>query len=600
MTANPIQLYVSRSTHFALRHITIIFTVLGVPTVHGWIDGTPFFYDRSNVWVSSEIVLDVDTDDKSITLPNPPVDTSVPAQPCVPELAVGSRQSFFSIDFRKREQYVVQSTLQKVGTFCYIFVEDSQWGQTVNAATVEAVRHAFDDATPADLGRGIYEIETALFGPPPNIDGEDKIYILLLDIRDLATVSGGFIGGFFSPVDQQRGVLRHPEFGTLVHSNERDMIYVDTHPLDAGGEKGLGVLAHEFQHLIHWQQDKDEEIWVNEGCSDYAMFICGYSVEDHVIPFERNASVSLVNWPHGSRSQLSHYGAAYMWMLYLHEHYGGAETIAAVVKQRGNGITGINNALDSRGVTKRFSTIFSDWKIANFLDDSDFAEGQYGYRNEHLNLQLHRNHQSHPVAVTGNRLAAYAADYIGLSAVGGAGSLNIAIETDGEHAYQIRVIELQSSQPIAVRRMPLIGDGKAQLSIPNFGTAVEQVILVPSVQPEPFSSIEKTTSYAYSTRLGENVAFRLAVLPNPVHPRYWDIIAVPDDVISVMAPLISVTEGESVVTSVITARVPMKSVRSGALYSFPLYLSPAVNLEEVHWKVFFLDALVGEGNLEPN
>ena len=53
----------------------------------------------------------------------------------------------------------------------------------------------------------------------------------------------------------------------------------------------------------------------------------------------------------------------------------------------GNGITGINNALHSRNVTKKFSTIFSDWKVANFLDDSQFAEGQYGYKNEDLNLR---------------------------------------------------------------------------------------------------------------------------------------------------------------------------------------------------------------------
>ena len=57
MTVNPIRLYVSRSTQNALRHITIIFTVLGVPLAHGWIDGTPFFYDRSSDWVRSEMVL---------------------------------------------------------------------------------------------------------------------------------------------------------------------------------------------------------------------------------------------------------------------------------------------------------------------------------------------------------------------------------------------------------------------------------------------------------------------------------------------------------------------------------------------------------------
>ena len=406
MTGSPIRFYVSRSARCPLRHITIIFVVLGVSMAYGWIDGTPFFFEGEGFRF------------------NRTLHPSAPAQPRAPQMEVGNRQSFFSIDFRKHEQYIVHTTLQKVGKFCYIFVEDSQWKHTVNAATVEAVRHAFDDATPADRTRGIYQIETELFGNPPNIDGEKRIYILLLDIRDLVTVSGGFIGGFFSPVDQQQGVLQHPEFGTLVHSNERDMIYIDTHPLDAGGEKGLGVLAHEFQHLIHWRHDKDESIWVNEGCSDYAMFICGFSAEDHVTPFERNARVSLVNWPHGTRSQLSHYGAAYIWMLYLHEHYGGPETIAAVIKHRGNGITGINNALHSRGVTKTFSTIFADWKVANFLDDSQFAKGQYGYRNERLNLRLHRNHQSHPIAVTGNRLDVYEADYIGLSATGGEGALN--------------------------------------------------------------------------------------------------------------------------------------------------------------------------------
>ena len=285
-------------------------------------------------------------------------------------------------------------------------------------------------------------------------------------------------------------------------------------------------------------------------------------------------------------------------MLYLHEHYGGPETIAAVIKHRGNGITGINNALHSRGVTKTFSTIFADWKVANFLDDSQFAKGQYGYRNERLNLRLHRNHQSHPIAVTGNRLDVYEADYIGLSATGGEGALNIAFETDGKHPYDIRVIELQASLPITVRHMPLTRDGKAQLTIQNFGTTVEQVILVPSVQPEFYSSNGKTSSYAYSTRRGENVEFRFAVMPNPVHSRYWDIIAVPDDSIGVVAPLIAVTDGESVLKSVITHRTPMKSIRAGELYTYPLYLSLSVNPENVRWKVFFFEALVGEGNLE--
>ena len=32
-----------------------------------------------------------------------------------------------------------------------------------------------------------------------------------------------------------------------------------------------GTLAHEFQHMIHWANDRNEDTWVNEGMSDLAM-----------------------------------------------------------------------------------------------------------------------------------------------------------------------------------------------------------------------------------------------------------------------------------------------------------------------------------------
>ena len=568
MKANPI-------TPYVLLRITIIFALLGVSVSHGWIDGTPYFFEGDGF------------------KPHQTFPPSAPAQPNAPQLAVGDRRSFFAIDFRKHEQYVVRSTLRAIGKFCYVFVEDSQWRRTVNAATVEAIRRAFDDATPANPRQGIYQIETQLFGLPPDTDRDAKIYTLLLDIRDTSTRRTGFIGGFFNPVDQQRGVLRHPGFGTLVRSNERDMLYLDTHPLNTGGQEGLSVLAHEFQHLIHWRHDKNEEIWVNEGCSDYAMFICGYSIHSHVKPFERNSRVSLVHWTNGIQSEVAHYGAAYLWMLYLHEHYGGPGTIAAIVKHRGNGITSINTVLLSRGVTRTFSTIFADWKIANVLDDTQFANGQYGYRNERLNLRLHREHRSHPIAVAGNVLDSYTADYIALSTSGGDNGLNIAFEGDGEYPYDVKVIELQASQPMAIRNMPLAETGKGYLTIPNFGREVEKVILVPSVQPTPKQPKEGVSSYSYSTRRGEKVEFRFAILPNPVHPRYWDIIAIPGNPIGPTAPQITVKEGQVVIAS----KTSMKALQDGAIYTHPLYLSHKVNPEIVRWEIFFFENLVGTGDL---
>ena len=558
--------------------LPIVFCVLlGVSTAHGWIDGTPYFYEHFGPILkdASEV-------------------PSAPAQPNAPQLVLGERKDFFSVNFNTHEQYIVRSTLRAIGEFCYIFVEDSQWLRTVHQGTVNSVRRAFDDATPADVNRGIYEIQTELFGAPPDIDGDKRIYLLLLDIRDKETGGSSFVAGFFSPVNQHRGVLRHPGIGVPVRSNELDMLYLDTHPQNAGSRQALGVLAHEFQHLIHWRHDINEAIWVNEGCSEYATFICGYSVENHVSSFQRNPHISLVDWPDGTRSQLAHYGAVYLWMLYLHEHYGGSQTIAAIVKDRTNGIAGINDALGSRGVEETFPAIYADWKVANYLDDNEFADGKHGYQNEQLSLWPRREHRSYPISVENNPLANYAADYIPFYPNTKHGSLSLSFKGDNRESYDVKAIEFRGGQPTAIHDMSLTEMGKGSLLILNFGESAEKVTLIPSVQPERDLPRGSTSSYSYSAeQIVEKVEFSATVLPNPVHPRYWDIIAVANYSIGESPPQITVVQGAEPIISA----TPMKAVQDGAIYTYSLHLSPEVTPESIRWEISFLGEPVGSGGL---
>ena len=558
--------------------LPIVFCVLlGVSTAHGWIDGTPYFYEHFG-----PILKDVSE------VP------SAPAQPNAPQLVLGERKDFFAVNFNTHEQYIVQSTLRAIGEFCYIFVEDSQWLRTVHQRTVNSVRGAFDDATPAGLNRGIYEIQTELFGAPPDIDGDKRIYLLLLDIRDKETGGGSFVAGFFSPVNQHRGVLRHPEIGVPVRSNELDMLYLDTHPQNAGSQQAFGVLAHEFQHLIHWRHDINEAIWVNEGCSEYATFICGYSVKNHVSSFQRNPHISLVNWPEGIGSELAHYGAAYLWMLYLHEHYGGSQTIAAIVKDRTNGIAGIDDALRSRGVEESFPVIYADWKVANYLDDNEFADGRYGYQNEQLSLSPRREHRSYPISVENNVLANYAADYIPFYPSTKNGSLSLSFQGDNRQSYDVKAIEFRGGEPTVIHDMSLTEMGKGSLLILNFGESAEKVTLIPSVQPERDLPTGSTSSYAYGAeQIVEKVEFIATVLPNPVHPRYWDIIVVADHSIGESPPRITVVQGAEPIISA----TPMKAVQDGAIYTYSLHLSPEVTPESIRWEISFLGEPVGSGGL---
>ena len=567
-----------------IRCILVILALVGVhPVADAWIDGTPYLFEQFSA------------------LKEAPDSPAAPAQPAIP--ALGDRHSFFSVDVRTQEQYVVSATLRAIGEFCYLYVEDSQWEHTVKRETLETVRRAFDESTPADPQRGIYRIQTGLFGAPPDVDGDAKIYLLLLDIRDAAVRGDGFIAGYFNPIDQQRGVLRHPEFGAPIRSNERDLLYIDTHPLDTGGAEGLGVIAHEFHHLIHWRHDRNEVIWVNEGCADIAMFLCGYRPEKHTTSYERNPSVSLTNWPLGSRSRLAQYGAAYLWMLYLYEQHGGQETIAAIVRERADGISGVNSALLSQGLTRTFSSIFADWKVANFLDDTHFAEGQYGYLNEDLTLRPRRTHSSYPIMAKGDVLVNYAADYITLLSSGGWQGLNVVFEIqsplarggiiDGSRIYDLKAIEFQDGQPSQVLDVPLTANGKASIINPNFGFSVHEITMIPSVQPRSAPFSEEPSTYEYHAKLGAEVTFDASVLPNPVHSRYWDIIAIPSSLVGVNTPLITVYAGKTVIVS----GEPITPVQDGAIYTYPIYLSVEIEPRDVEWQIQFFDTVVGEGKL---
>ena len=117
-------------------------------------------------------------------IPQADIAMTAPEQPAAPALLVGTERTFFAPDFRSMQQYKVSAVLRGVGNFCYVFVEDTEWNTRVTAATVQGIIHAFDTAVPSNPQRGIYLTLTAHFGAPPDIDGNGRIILLLLNIRD--------------------------------------------------------------------------------------------------------------------------------------------------------------------------------------------------------------------------------------------------------------------------------------------------------------------------------------------------------------------------------------------------------------------------------
>ena len=148
---------------------------------------------------------------------------------------------------------------------------------------------------------------------------------------------------------------------------------------------------------------------------------------------------------------------------------------------------------------------------------------------------------------------------------------------------------------MTVHDMSLNEMGEGSLFILDFGQTVGKVTLIPSVQPEQDLSGHSVSSYAYGAQqITEKVEFDATVLPNPVHPRYWDIITVPNQSIGGSPPQITVAQNAE---SIISA-APMKVVQDGAIYTYSLYLSPEVTPESVRWEIFFLGKSVGSGKLQ--
>lgn len=150
-----------------------------------------------------------------------------------------------------------------------------------NAIDYEYVGKEFDTKIHPRLGEA--------FGYSEDIDNDGKVAIVVVDIIDGSAAGGSFVSGFFDPVDY------FPDSSSYsVHSNYANIIYMDGVQLIelrktdlAAGKPDpfLATLAHEYQHLIRFQfeakvlisgGDRDEA-WINEGTSEVAADIAGYS-----------------------------------------------------------------------------------------------------------------------------------------------------------------------------------------------------------------------------------------------------------------------------------------------------------------------------------
>ena len=297
------------------------------------------------------------------------------------QFVLGAIDTFWVFNFTTSLFDKVPAELKATGSVTYIWVAlDELQNLHVDTLTVNGLLQALEVKTPQrsrDSTKGIVVLDRQFFGDPPNINssfvkgaGDGKTHFLVCDIKDSWTPAsgGGYVAGFFFDVDVD---------GSSPFSNRRDMLYIDSYPgIFFNGTRNFGeslnTLAHEFQHLIHWNYDTGEILFFNEGLSEYAPYLCGFGLRSAAGYFDK-PNVPLIGWS----SSLEDYSRAALWTLYGAEQYGDM-FIRNLTQNPSSGITGFENALVQSGVTSSFGETVRSFHVANILGDRQFNPA-YGY-----------------------------------------------------------------------------------------------------------------------------------------------------------------------------------------------------------------------------
>jgi len=264
-------------------------------------------------------------------------------------LVEGDRHTFNALDPIAPARRSIEATLRLITPRGYFYLDDNRNASEDNLA--KAARDFEDE---------VYPKVVRYFGPEwsPGVDSDPHITLLHADLEG--------VGGLFSDTDE------YPQ-AVSPTSNEREMVYLGSDPASAGYN---GLVAHELQHLVHWNADHNEEAWVNEGLSELAAEIVGGGT-GHTGSALANPDTQLNAWDPLGGNNIPHYGMSHLLFRYLLDRYGGWEGAAQLLKQPADGIAGIDAYLAPFSTT--FQDVFPDWVIANYLDDP--AGGRYSQPN---------------------------------------------------------------------------------------------------------------------------------------------------------------------------------------------------------------------------
>ncbi len=294
------------------------------------------------------------------------VSHTMPA-PSVP-FKVGDQHKFWLSNGDTSQNFQVNTTLRYITPHSYFWLED---GVSAQDGDIKALMDTFENK--------IYPTDREFFGSEwtPGVDNDPHIYVLY--VRGV----GNSVGGYYSTPDEYNPAV-------FKYSNAHELFVFNADGESLTDPYTYGTLAHEFQHMIHWNLDRNETSWMNEGFSEVASLLNGYGVGGVDSIYSQEPDLPLTEWSSLSNDPnvtAGHYGEAFLFLTYFLDRFG-KDVTQAVVKNPDNSLQSIDETLTAMHVTDKLSgkpvtadDVVMDWMAANILQDGSVSDGRYTYHN---------------------------------------------------------------------------------------------------------------------------------------------------------------------------------------------------------------------------
>lgn len=446
----------------------------------------------------------------------------------------GDEQNFWVYNFKSQSYEEKKFRLVRKEQMAQIWFQISEIDNNhLDDDVADSIIRSLEEASNNDSfdpSKGIVELSNEVFGEAPDKDGDDLVDFLITDIQDSWEdgCSCGYTAGFFNPADQLNAFIANQ---SGQRSNERDILYIDSYPGiyfngNASPDKPLGTLAHEYQHLIHFNYNSgvnSEYTFINEAQSNFASLLNGYYPHPSFSDYLENTNVPVFRWDRDG-DVLKDYGRAaafssYMWSLL------GFEKAGTLTRTMENGEDAVERALRESGSGLSFGELLVNWSISSLVNGRGLnTDGTYSYNHPLIsNLNAGNIPETEP-GFSDRTVSVSEGGYTYLK-LGSASNLSIRVSS-GSPAAEARLLTVQNNR-LSVTELPddeeyrtAAGESFEQAWIvyvntnpsPNGDSEADRISFSTTVQEYTSTATEGDAGMPGSVTLSQNY-------PNPFNPQ---------------------------------------------------------------------------------